>query len=172
MGHDLQDTFTARMQNILRIAHGLREATATANSPTHSHFRTSGSDVVIDSINLPSPRPLLPSLLEAGAGHETAVAMSKVYQLRAEELRQYIQESITAACRTAAEFPAHTSALPPDLFTKRVTSIFMDVYSNRLKEWKEEIIQRIKQVSETSTKAASRNSRTFNQVSIPYITQS
>lgn len=167
MGHDLQDAFTARTQNILRIAHGLREATATSNPPT---FRTSHSGVVIDSINLPSPHPLLPSLLEAGAGHETAAAMSKIYQLRAEELRQCIQESITIACHKAAEFPAFTSALPPDLFTKKMTSIFMEVYAQRLEEWKEEFIQRIKQASKTAVKAPPRNSRTFNHVSAPTIT--
>lgn len=172
MGHESEDTFAAQMQNILVIANRLKEATATSNSPSHSDTGISDSPVVIDSINLPSPRPLLPTLLDAGISSEVASAASQIYQRRAEQLKQRIQESITAACRTAAEFPAHTSALPLDLFMKRVTTIFTDVYFGRLREWKEEIIQRIKQASQTPTKTASRNSRTFNQVSVPYIIQS
>jgi hypothetical protein len=169
MGNESKDTFVTRMQGILRIAHGLKEATAVSNSPgSRSSTRTSDSDlpVVIDLINLPSPRPLLPSLLEAGISSDLASVASQIYQRRAEQLKQRIQESITTACRTAAEFPSHTSALPADLFMKRVASIFTDVYLSRLREWNEEIIQRTKEASNTPTAAPS---RTFNQVRTHYI---
>jgi hypothetical protein len=167
MGHDLQEC-TARVQNILHIAHGLREATAASNSPGQSSFRTSDSLVLIDSINLPSPCPLLPSLLEAGASSEVASAVSQIYQRRAKQLKQGIQESITTACHKAAEFP---TSLPPDLLVKKLSSIFTEVYIQRLEEWKEQTIQRIKQASMTPVNVAPRNTRTFNHVSAPSITR-
>ena len=170
MGHDSQE-FTARVQNILHIAHGLREATSASNSPSHFSFRTGDSLVVIDSINLPSPCPLLPSLLEAGTSSEVAFAVSQIYQRRAKQLKQGIQESITTACHKAAEFPTSTSSLPPDLLMKKLTSIFTELYIQRLEEWKEQTIQRIRQASKTPVNVAPRNSRTFNHVSAPSITR-
>lgn len=170
MGLKSED-YTAQLQAILRIAHGIREVAAVSLPPNYSPSVPSHEPAVIDSIRLPSPRPLLPSLLEAGISSEVASAACQIYQRRSEQLKQRIQESIATACRTVAEFPAHTS-LPPDLFMKRVTSIFADVYFSRLREWKEEIIQRIKHASEIPAKEVLRDSRTFNQVSVHCIIQS
>lgn len=168
MGHNLQE-FTVQVQNILRIAHDSREATAASNSPSHSSFRTNDSLVVIDSINLPSPSPLLPSLLEAGASSEVASAVSQIYQRRAKQLKQAIQKSITTACHKAAEFPTFTSSLPPDLLMKKLSSIFTEVYIQRLEEWKEQSIQRFKQASKAPVNVTPRNSHTFNHVSAPSV---
>lgn len=165
MGCELQDAFSTRVQGILHIARGLKEVTAILGG----EFATNNNSLsVIDSINLPSPPPLLPSLLEAGINSNSASAISQAYQQRAEQFKQRIQQSIDAACRTAAEFPARPSALAHDLFMKRATSFFADVYLSRLKESREQIIQRAKQVSETTIRATSSNSRTFNQVSASY----
>lgn len=68
MGHE-SDACTARLRGILRIAQDLKEATAS-DLRSQSSTRTSNSPVVNDSINLPIPRPLLPSLLAAGIGPE------------------------------------------------------------------------------------------------------
>lgn len=169
MGHDSQD-FATRMQNILRVAHELRGATAAFDSVSHSPCRTSDSPVVIDSINLPSPRPLLLSLLEAGVSSEIASAASQIYLRRAEQLKQRIQESITTTCCKAAELPAFTSTLPPDLLMKKVTSIFTEVYVQRLEQWKEDSTRCIERASKKPVKGATSNSRTFNHVSVSIIT--
>ena len=166
-----EDVFSARMQNILHIANRLKEVTTVSNSPSHPPIRTGQSSVAIDSIHLPSPRPLLPSLLEAGAGHEIAAAASKIYELRAEELRKYIQESIVTAGHKIAELPVVASASSPDLLIRKVVSSATEVYLQRLGQWKEEIVQRVKQASQSPVNTVPpTNSRTFNHVSIP-ITQ-
>ena len=173
MGHDLQDTFVIRMQNILRIAHGLREATVTSDLTAYSLPRPSDSQppvISIDSISLPSPPPLLPSLIEAGVSPEIASAASKIYLGRAEQLKQRIEESVTTAYCKVARIPASTSALSPDLLMKKVSLIFTEIYVQRLEKWKEESIQRIKRASTRPVKTAPRNSRTFNYVSAPRIT--
>ena len=164
-----EDPYTTELQTVLRIAHALRETTAISCPPGHSSFIAGNSTAVIDSIHLPSPQPILPSLLGSGIASEVASTASQIYQRRAEELKQHIQESITATCRKAIESPALAHVSPPDLLMKKVMSILTDVYFRRLEEWKEEIIQRIKQASELPPKAAPRNSRTFNQVSVPII---
>ena len=171
MGLKSED-YTAQLQAILRIAHDIREVAAVSLPPSYSPSVPSHEPAVIDSIRLPSPRPLFPSLVETGISSEVASTASQIYQRRAEQLKQRIEESIATACRTAAEFPAHTSTLSPNLFTRKVTSIFTDVYLSRLREWKEEIIQRIKQASETTVKEVSKDSRAFNQVSGHCIIQS
>lgn len=168
MGLNSEDAYTAELQTVLRIAHALRDATAISCPPSH-YLTTSTPTIVLDPISLPTPQPLLPSLLEAGIGFEIASAASQIYQRRAEQFKQHIQESVAATCRKTAESPVLAHASPPDLLMKRVVSIFTDVYFRRLEEWKQEIIQRIKQASELPTKATPRNSRTFNQVSLPNI---
>lgn len=167
MGHESEDTFIARMQNILRVANSLKEVTAVSNSSIHSPFRISHSPVAIGSINLPTPPPLLPSLLEAGLSHEIAVAASKVYQLRSDELRRHVQESILTACRKIAELPTVALASPSDTYIRSVVSSFTEVYLRRLEQWKGEVIQRIKQRPKTLSNAVLKNPRTFNYVSAP-----
>lgn len=168
MGLKSDDAYTAELQAVLRIAHALRDA-AAISCPTSHSLTTRTATIVLDPIGLPSPQPLLPLLLEAGIASEIASAASQIYQRRAEQLKQHIQESIAATCRKAAESPVLAHASPLDLLMKRVVSIFTDVYFRRLEEWKQEIIQRIKQGSSLPTNAIPRNSRTFNQVSLPNI---
>lgn len=171
MGLKSEDAYTTELQTILRIAYALREATAISCPPSHFPLTTSDVTSVIDAIDLPSPQPLLPSLLEAGITSEIASAASQIYQRRAEELKQHIQESIATTCRKAAESPVLPHVSPPDLLMKKIVPIFTNIYFRRLEEWKEEIVQRIKQASKLPTNtAAPRNARTFNHVSIP-ITQ-
>ena len=118
--------------------------------------------------NLPSPQPLLPSLLEAGVTSEIASAASQIYQRRIEALKQHIQESIATTCCEAAESPVLRHVSPPDLLTMKVMSIFTNIYFRRLEEWKEEIVQRVMQASKLPTStAAPRNGRTFNHVGTP-----
>ncbi|KAN0100308.1 hypothetical protein V8E55_000292 [Tylopilus felleus] len=171
MGHETEDTFTARLENILRIANGLKELTAPSYPSHHSPFRTKHSPVVVDSINLPSPTPLLPSLLEAGASPEFAAAASKIYQLRAEDLRKIIQVSIvTASYKIASELPVVASASSLDLLIGKVVSTATEVYRQRLGQWKEEIIERAKQASKSPAKAAAPgNARTFNHDYVPLL---
>jgi hypothetical protein len=158
------EAYTAQLQAILRIAHGLRELAAPALPPSHSPAAIpSHSPAVIDSIRLPSPCPLLPSLLEAGIGHEIASAASSIYLQHAEELRHHIQESILATWYKIAELPAIASALSPDLLIRKVVSTSAELYLRRLAQWKEEIARRVEQASSTPPKAAQKN--TFNHVS-------
>lgn len=157
------DAFTAHLQAILRIAHGLREVAAPALPPSHSPAIPSHTPAVIDSIRLPTPCPLLPSLLEAGVGHEIASAASRIYLQRAEELRHHIQESILATWDKIAELPVIAPALSPDLLIGKVVSTSTEVYLRRLAQWKEEIAQRVKQVSNAPPKAAQKTA--FNHVS-------
>ncbi|KAI9570247.1 hypothetical protein HD554DRAFT_2170419 [Boletus coccyginus] len=130
---------------------------------------TNGLHAVTDSIDLPSPHPLLPSLLDAGFNHEIAASVSEVYQLRAEELKRRMQKSIITACREITGLPVAALALSPDDFMRRLVSISTERYLRRLEQWKEQIIQRVNQVPRTPTKAASRNSRTFNQEYVPLL---
>lgn len=165
MGHALEDTIISRMQNILRVANRLKEVTAVSNSPTYSPLRTSRPPVTIDLINLPSPPPLLASLLEAGLTHEIAGAASEVYQLRSDELRRHVQESIMTACHKIAELPTVALASSADSCIRSVVSSFTQVYLHRLEQWKEEVIRRIKQAPKPLSNAVPRESRTFNHVS-------
>ena len=168
MSFKSEDAYTTELQTVLRIAHALRDATGVSHlnqqylSPV-AHC----PHALIDSINLPSPHPLLPSLLEAGFNHEIAVSISKAYQLRAKEFKRRIQESSATACREIAELPVVALASSPDALMRKFVFTFTELYTRRLKQWKEEIFQRIKRAPQTLTKAASKNSRTFNQVSIP-----
>lgn len=162
MGHESEDSIIARMQSILLIAHDLREATATSHPPSHSPLTTSDSSVIqIDSINLPTPQPLLPLLLEVGAAHEIATAASRMYRLRAEELRQHIQESIITVWHKIAELPRAASVPFSDHLMRKVVSTATELYLRRLELWKENV-QRILQRSATPIK----NSRAFNHVSV------
>lgn len=169
----LEDAYTTELQTVLRVAHALREATAISCSPNHFPLTTTGSNgtTVIAATSLPIPQPLLPSLLEAGIASEIASAASQIYQRRAEELKQYIQESIATTYRKAAESPVLPPVSPPDLLMKKVVPIFTDIYFRRLQEWKEELAQRVKRASKLPTDTVTpRNARTFNHVSTP-ITQ-
>lgn len=78
MGLKLDDAYTAQLQVILRIAHGLSEA---ATFPSHP-------PAVIDSIRLPSPCLLFPS--------RQALVMKSFLQhpLRAEELNTSKSQSL------------------------------------------------------------------------------
>ena len=158
-----EDAYTTQLQAILRIAQGLREVAAPALPPSHSPAIPSHSPIIIDSITLPSPCPLLPTLLEAGVGHEIASAASRIYLQRAEELRHHIQESILATWHKIAELPVIVPALSPDLLIRKVVSTSTDVYLRRLAQWKEEIARRVEQASNTPPKAAQKNA--FNHVS-------
>lgn len=174
MGLRSEDAYASELQTILRIAHALRDAAGVSHSNQQSlaPIRTNRSLVAVDSINLPSPPPLLPSLLEAGAGHEISAAANKIYQLRADELRKNIQMSVVTASHKIAELPAVASALSPNLLIRKVVSTATQLYYQRLRHWKEDIIERVKQASKSPTNMATpRNARTFNHVSIP-ITES
>lgn len=173
MGHKSEDRFiTSSVQDILRIAHKMKEVTALSYSFSHSLIAPSDLTIEVDLVNLPSPRPLLPSLLEAGFGREIATEMSKTYQRRAEELRGRIQESVIATCRRIAGLPVVTLGTSPDLLVRKVVSTFTELYLRRLEQWKEEIVQRTRQASKSSAgMVAPRNARTFNYVSL-LITQS
>lgn len=171
MGLKAEDSTTAQMQSILRFAHALRDAASVSSQSSHS-LSTSSLRAMVDSISLPNPPPLLPSLLEAGLSHEIAAGASKVYQLRSHELRRHVQESIVTACRKITDLPVAALASSPDSFIRNVVSIFTAVYLRRLEQWKEEIIQRMKQASKAPTDVTPKNSRTFNHVSVSsYVTQ-
>ncbi|KAF8445583.1 hypothetical protein L210DRAFT_928319 [Boletus edulis BED1] len=172
MGHKSEDRPSAPiLRDILRIVLELKEVTAFSHSLSHSSVSTGDSSVVVDSINLPSPRPLLPSLLEAGIDHGIAAEINKTYQHRAEELRSRIQESVATTCRGIAELPAVTLASSPDPLIRRVVFAFTELYLRRLEQWKDEIIQRIKQASTKSSNdmIAPRNTRTFNYKYVPLL---
>lgn len=166
MGFKSEDNITTHVQTILRYALALRDATGVSHQPTHTLI-TSSSCAAIDSISLPSPPPLLPFLLEAGISHEVAAAASKVYQLRSDELRRHVQESIVTACRKIAGLPTVALASSADSYIRNVVSSFTEVYLRRLEQWKEEVIQRIKQAPKTLSNAVPKNPRTFNYVSAP-----
>lgn len=169
MGHESEDSTIARMQSILLIAHDLREATATFRPPSDSPTTTSDSSAIrIDSINLPTPQPLLPFLLEVGATHEIAAAASRVYQLRAGELRQHIRESIVTVWHKIAQLPRAVSVPSSDQLMRKVVSTATEVYLRRLEQWKEDV-QRVTQRSATPIKVAPKNSRAFNHVSVPIV---
>lgn len=87
MGHKSEDRFIiSSVQDILRIVHEMKEATALSHLPSHSLIAPSE----IDLVNLPSTYPLSPSLLETGSGRKIATELSRIYQCRAEELRERI----------------------------------------------------------------------------------
>lgn len=120
---------------------------------------------MIDLIDLPSPRPLLPSLLEAGFSHEIATTASKLYQQRAEELKRRTETMLIAAWQRIASLPG-TSASPLNPLTRKEVSTFTEVYLRCLEEWKEEMVQLLRQVPEAPSKAApTRTFRSFNYVS-------
>lgn len=172
MGHESEDTIVTELQNILHIANRLKELTTLPNSPRHSAIRRTNhpGPVVTDSINLPSPPSLLSALLDAGAGHEIAAAAGKIYQLRAEELRQHIQQSVITAWHKIVELPVVAPASSPDLLIKKVVSTATEVYLQRLGQWKEDIVQRVKQaVRSPANMVVPKNARNFNSVSIPII---
>lgn len=162
MNHDPDNAVIAQVKSILRIANDLKEATAS-HSPCRQTFTTRDSLPVVDSINLPSPRPLLPSLLETGISHEIATAANKIYQQRAEEFKQHIERSVATACLKMAPYPG-ASVSSPDPLTSKLLSTFTELYIRRLGLWREEIIQRVKQAPKTPTKTAPKNSRSFNHV--------
>ncbi|KAF8445584.1 hypothetical protein L210DRAFT_3527993 [Boletus edulis BED1] len=166
MGFNSEDAYTTELQTVLRIAHALRNAAGVSHllSPITNSLGT-----VINSINLPSPRPLSPSLLEAGFNHEMAASISKAYQLRAEELRRRIQESIATACREIAELPAAALASSPDGLMRKLVLTLTELYLRRLEKWEEEITQRIKRAPKAPVKVSSKNSRTFNQECVPLL---
>lgn len=168
MGHKLEDGFiTSSVQDILRIVHEMKEATTLSRSSSHSLIAPSDLSIEIDLINLPSPCPLLPSLLEAGFGRGIAAEISKTYQRCAEELRGRIQESVIATCRGIAGLPVVTLGSSPDLLVRKVVSTFTELYLRRLEQWKGEIVRRNMQASRSSTgMVAPRNARTFNYVSL------
>ena len=157
MGLESDDAYAAQLQAILHIAHGLRDVAAVPLQPP-SH-----SPAVIDSIRLPTPSPLLSSLLEAGVGHEIASTASRIYLLRAEELRQHIQESIFATWNNIAELPDIAPALSLDLFIRKVVSASTELYIRRLEQWKKEIALHVEQTSNVPPKATPKNP--FNHVS-------
>ena len=123
---------------------------------------------MVDLINLPSPRPLLPSLLEAGFAHEIAIAASKLYQQRAEEFKRRTEMTFIAAWqKIAALSGVSTSSLDP--LTRKDLSAFTEVYHRYLEEWKDEMVQLLRQASKIPSKAAPpRNSHSFNHVCIPF----
>ena len=168
MGLQPEDPYTAELRTVLRTARALRDAAEGFHPPGHSPI-TSNPHSMISSINLPCPHPLLPSLLEAGFSRQIAASVSEAYQLRAEELRRRIQESIATTCREIAELPVVPLASSSDVLVTKLVATFTELYLRRLEQWKEDIIQRIKQTPKMPTKAASRNFRTFNQVSVPVI---
>ena len=167
MGLKSEDSTTAHIQSILRFALALRDATDVSHQPSPTAI-TSSSRAAIDSISLPNPPPLLPFLLDAGISYEIAAAASKLYQLRSDELRRHVQESIATACHKIAELPVVASASPPDSYIRNVVSSFTEVYLRRLAQWKEDVIQRIKQVPRTPD-VVPKSSRTFNHVSISIV---
>lgn len=120
---------------------------------------------MIDMIDLPSPRPLLPSLLEAGFSHEIATAASKLYQQRAEEFKRRTEMTLIALWQKMATLPdASASSLDP--LTRKDGLSFTEVYLRCLEEWKEEMVQLLKQGQKIPSKAPSpRSSRSFNHVS-------
>ena len=122
---------------------------------------------MMDLINLPSPRPLLPSLLEAGFSREIATAASKLYQQRAEEFKRRTETTLIAAWQKIATLSgASASSLDP--LTRKDVSTFTEVYLRCLEEWKEEMVQLLRQSSKVPSKPAPpRNSRSFNHVSTP-----
>lgn len=165
MDHKSEDKTTAPIQDILRVVRDLKEVTAASYLLGGDHsFITTNSPIDLDSINLPSPRPLLPSLLEAGVSHEISAAISKIYHLHAEQLRRRIQDSVVTTCRGLAELPVVAFASSPDLLTRKVVFNFTEFYLRRIEQWKQEIIQRIKHTPETLTKTTTRISPTFNHV--------
>ena len=162
MDHHMDNIVVAQVQSILRIANDLKEVTASYSSCRQT-FATRDTLPVVDSISLPSPRPLLPSLLEAGVSHEIATAANKIYQERAEEFRRYIEQTITTACLKMAPSPG-ASASSPDSLTSKLVSTFTEIYLRRLGLWREEIVQRVIQAPKTPTKIAPKNPRSFNHV--------
>lgn len=125
------------------------------------------TSAMIDLISLPNPRPLLPSLLEAGFSHENATVASQLYQQRAEEFKRRTETTLIAAWQKMATLPgASASSLAP--LTRREFSTFTEVYLRCLEEWKEEMVQFLKQAPKVPSKAAPpRNSCSFNHVSTP-----
>lgn len=162
MDPNLKDAAIAQVQSILRIANDLKEATASYSS---CHQNVTIPLPTVDSISLPSPPPLLPSLLEAGISHEIATSANSIYQQRAEEFKQHIERTVTATCLKMAPFPG-VSVSSPDALMSKVVSTFTEIYLRRLGIWREEIVQRVKQVPKTPTKATSKSSRCFNHVTL------
>ena len=165
MDHNSDNAVIAQVQSILRIANDLKEATASYSSCRQT-FSVGDSRPVVDSIRLPSPRPLLPSLLEAGVSHEIATTANKIYQQRAEEFKQYIEQTVTTAYFKMAPGASVSS---PDSLTSKLVSTFTEIYLRRLGLWREEILQRVKQAPRTPTRTAPKNSRSFNHVNAPII---
>ena len=167
MGFRPDDTYTAELQTVLRTAHALKDTAGASHSLSLSRLSPTAASLhaIIDSITLPSPCPLLPALLKAGFCHENATEINQTYRLRAEELRQRIQETLITTCRGIAELPVVALGPSPDLLIRKVVFTLTELYLHRIEQWKEEIIQRIKQAPKTPTKVNSRNSRAFNQVS-------
>ncbi|KAF8560024.1 hypothetical protein OG21DRAFT_1492442 [Imleria badia] len=124
---------------------------------------------MIDLLKLPSPRPLLPSLLEAGFSHEIASAASKLYQQRAEQFKRRTEAMLIAAWQKIATLPgASTSSLDP--LTGKDLSTFTEVYLRCLEEWKEEMVQLLRQASKVPSKAAPpKNSHSFNHEYLPLL---
>lgn len=162
MGLKSEDSYAAQLQAILRIAHDLKEVAAVSLPPSHPPSIPSCGPAIMDSINLPAPRPLFPLLIEAGFSHEIATAASSMYLQRAEELRHHIQKSIMATWLKLADLPVSAPALSLDLLITKVVSTSTEMYLRRLERWKEEIVHRIKQISNAPPKVAPRNA--FNHV--------
>ncbi|KIJ08121.1 hypothetical protein PAXINDRAFT_18716 [Paxillus involutus ATCC 200175] len=165
MGLNSDEKSITQIQAILRIAHGLREASAGLSKP---HDSTSISSPAIIDINLPKPWPLLSSLLDTGVSHELASAANNVYQSRAEELRQHTHKSIAAACHKIAQVP-HASASPPEVLASKVVSTFTRAYVRRLEHWREEIALFVNQASKPPVKTTSKNSRAFHHEYVPLL---
>ncbi|KAH0838013.1 hypothetical protein J3R83DRAFT_6253 [Lanmaoa asiatica] len=168
MGLRSEDAYITELQTALRIARALKDATGVFHQPSHSPI-PNDPRTLINSITLPSPHPLLPSLLEAGLSHEIGASISEAYKLRAEELRRRIHKSIVTACRELAELPVVALASPPDLLMRKVVLTSTELYLRRLEQWKEEIIQRIKQAQKPPINVTPRNSRNFNQEYVPLL---
>ena len=120
---------------------------------------------MIDPIDLPSPQPLLPSLLKAGFSHEIASTASQLYQQRAEEFKRRTETTLIGAWHKMATLPgASVSLLDP--LTRKDVSNFTQVYLRCLDEWREEMVQLLKQASLNAPSKAGppRNSRSFNHV--------
>lgn len=120
---------------------------------------------MIDLIDLPSPQPLLPSLLDAGFSHDIATTASQLYQQRAEEFKRRTETTLIAAWHKMATLPgASASSLDP--LTRKDVSNFTQVYLRCLEEWKEEMVQLLKRASSKAPSKAGlpRNSRSFNHV--------
>lgn len=158
MDHDSTKATVAQVQSILRIANNLKEATASYSS-RHQTLAAKNILPIADSFTLPSPRSLLPSLLDAGISHEIATAANRIYQQRTEEFKQHIEQTVTAAC-----LGMPPSGSSPDLLMSKVFATFTEIYLRRLAMWREEIVQRVKQAPKVATKVASKNSRSFNHV--------